>query len=268
MSEKPQRGERAEGEAGPDLESRSASLISLLSDKVVGQMSALEVIIPSIQLHRSGLAPEGRPVGVFLLLGPTRTGKTRTVEALAEVLHRDAKKVVRIDCGEFQKEHEMGKLIGAPPGYVGHADSRPRFTQETLVEVMSPGCELALVLFDEIEKASSALVQLLLLRSPRVARSRKWLGSPRPDPFDDVARSLGCQARNRARSCRPCPCRGYARSRPPSPSRTTRSSVPTLEPLRRTAHRRTSASASRTNLRARSRTRSSRAGARHSRRRS
>ena len=162
MSEQPQRGEPAEEKAGPDLESRSASLISLLSDKVVGQMSALEVIIPSIQLHRSGLAPEGRPVGVFLLLGPTGTGKTRTVEAVAEVLHGDAKKVVRIDCGEFQKEHEMAKLIGAPPGYVGHADSRPRFTQETLVEVMSPGCELALVLFDEIEKASSALVQLLL----------------------------------------------------------------------------------------------------------
>jgi len=94
MSEKPQRGKPAEEEAGPDLESRSASLISLLSDKVVGQIPALEVIIPSIQLHRSGLAPEGRPVGIFLLLGPTGTGKTRTVEAVAEVLHGDAKKVV------------------------------------------------------------------------------------------------------------------------------------------------------------------------------
>lgn len=162
MSEKPQRVESEEEEVSSGRRFRSDSLIALLSDKVVGQMPALEVIIPSIQVHRSGLAPEGRPVGIFLLLGPTGTGKTKTVEAVAEVLHGDAKKVVRIDCGEFQKEHEMAKLIGAPPGYVGHADSKPRFTQETLAEVMSPGCNLALVLFDEIEKASSALVQLLL----------------------------------------------------------------------------------------------------------
>jgi ATP-dependent Clp protease ATP-binding subunit ClpA/ActR/RegA family two-component response regulator len=162
MSEKPQRVESEEEEVSSGRRFRSDSLIALLSDKVVGQMSALEVIIPSIQVHRSGLAPEGRPVGIFLLLGPTGTGKTKTVEEVAEVLHGDAKKVVRIDCGEFQKEHEMAKLIGAPPGYVGHADSKPRFTQETLAEVMSPGCNLALVLFDEIEKASSALVQLLL----------------------------------------------------------------------------------------------------------
>ena len=141
---------------------RTDELIGLLSSRVVGQAHALEHIVPSIQLHRSGLAPEGRPVGVFLLLGPTGTGKTRTVEALAEVLHGDARSVVKIDCGEFQSEHEVAKLIGAPPGYVGHAQTEPRLNQIVLDDVASAGCDLSLVLFDEIEKAAPSLSQLLL----------------------------------------------------------------------------------------------------------
>jgi ATP-dependent Clp protease ATP-binding subunit ClpA/ActR/RegA family two-component response regulator len=141
---------------------RTDELIGLLSSRVVGQAHALEHIVPSIQLHRSGLAPEGRPVGVFLLLGPTGTGKTRTVEALAEVLHGDARNVVKIDCGEFQSEHEVAKLIGAPPGYVGHAQTEPRLNQLVLDEMASDECDLTLVLFDEIEKAAPSLAQLLL----------------------------------------------------------------------------------------------------------
>ena len=94
MSQNARGEEHTADQATSDSQARGDSLISLLSDKVVGQIPALEVIIPSIQLHRSGLAPEGRPVGIFLLLGPTGTGKTRTVEAVAEVLHGDAKKVV------------------------------------------------------------------------------------------------------------------------------------------------------------------------------
>ncbi len=142
--------------------SRTDELIGLLSSKVVGQAHALEHIVPSIQLHQSGLAPEGRPVGVFLLLGPTGTGKTRTVEALAEVLHGDVRRIVQIDCGEFQHEHEVAKLIGAPPGYVGHAQTEPRLTQETLDSSASDRSDLTLVLFDEIEKAAPSLAQLLL----------------------------------------------------------------------------------------------------------
>ena len=141
---------------------RTDELIGLLSSRVVGQAHALEHIVPSIQLHRSGLAPEGRPVGVFLLLGPTGTGKTRTVEALAEVLHGDARSVVKIDCGEFQSEHEVAKLIGAPPGYVGHAQTEPRLNQIVLDDTTSAGCDLSIVLFDEIEKAAPSLSQLLL----------------------------------------------------------------------------------------------------------
>ncbi len=150
-------------EESPDGPRREANvLLTHLSDRVVGQPTALEAIVPSLQLHLSGLAPEGRPVGVFLLLGPTGTGKTRTVEAIADVLHGDLHRLVRIDCGEFQGDHEVAKLIGAPPGYVGHADTKPRLTQDSLAEVTSPSSDLALVLFDEIEKAAPALMQLLL----------------------------------------------------------------------------------------------------------
>jgi ATP-dependent Clp protease ATP-binding subunit ClpA/CheY-like chemotaxis protein len=133
-----------------------------LASKIVGQPTALETIVPSIHLHASGLAPEGRPVGVFLLLGPTGTGKTRTVEAIAEVIHGRASAILRIDCGEFQSDHEIAKLIGAPPGYVGHVDSKPRLSNEALDEVRSADCDLALVLFDEIEKAAPAMYPLLL----------------------------------------------------------------------------------------------------------
>lgn len=129
---------------------------------VVGQPSALDTILPSIHLHRSGLAPEGRPVGTFLLLGPTGTGKTRTVEAIAEVLHGTPRAVLRVDCGEFQSDHEIAKLIGAPPGYVGHFDSEPRLSGAKVDDVRSDDCDLALVLFDEIEKAAPAMSPLLL----------------------------------------------------------------------------------------------------------
>src|SRR5579883_573893 len=132
-------------------------LTSILSQKVVGQPAATKVIIPYIQMFQAGLAPEGRPVGVFLLLGPTGTGKTKTVEALAEVLHGSEKNVLKVDCGEFQMEHEVAKLIGAPPGYLGH-----RETQQKLNAVTSEKCSLSLVLFDEIEKAAPSMTRLLL----------------------------------------------------------------------------------------------------------
>src|SRR5579872_1287968 len=84
----------------------------LLSQKLIGQHGAIEAIVPCVEMYRSRLAPEGRPAGIFLLLGPTGTGKTRTVEALAEALHGSSKKHLRIDCGEFQMEHEVAKLVG------------------------------------------------------------------------------------------------------------------------------------------------------------
>src|SRR5580693_4616062 len=140
----------------------SPDLTSILSSKVVGQPNVINVIVPYIEMFQAGLAPENRPVGVFLLLGPTGTGKTRTVEALAETLHGSSRNILKIDCGEFQMEHEVAKLIGAPPGYLGHRETQPMLSQQKLTSVTTDNCGLALVLFDEIEKAAPSLTRLLL----------------------------------------------------------------------------------------------------------
>ncbi len=138
------------------------SLLDQLLGRVIGQTHAMTEIVPYVQMYRAGLAPEGRPAGVFLLLGPTGTGKTRTVEALADVLHGTEKHVLRIDCGEFQMEHEVAKLIGAPPGYLGHRETPPMLTQQKLGAVTSESSNLSLILFDEIEKAAPSVTRLLL----------------------------------------------------------------------------------------------------------
>ncbi|HEX4167290.1 MAG TPA: AAA family ATPase [Bryobacteraceae bacterium] len=137
-------------------------LVARLSDLLVGQPEAIETIIPYVQMHQAGLSPEGRPVGVVLLLGPTGTGKTRTVEALAEVLHGSSKNLLKVDCGEFQMEHEVAKLIGAPPGYLGHRETQPMLNQAKVNSVASEHNEISLILFDEIEKAAASMNRLLL----------------------------------------------------------------------------------------------------------
>lgn len=137
-------------------------LSSILSSKVVGQPNVIDAIVPYVEMFQAGLSPENRPVGVFLLLGPTGTGKTRTVEALAEAIHGSAKNLLKIDCGEFQMEHEVAKLIGAPPGYLGHRETQPMLSQQKLTAVTSDRSPLSLVLFDEIEKAAPSLTRLLL----------------------------------------------------------------------------------------------------------
>src|SRR3984957_13004640 len=158
--------DRIKNPAGPrvrkPLPEPAEDLTAILSAKVVGQPNVINVIVPYIEMFQAGLAPENRPVGVFLLLGPTGTGKTRTVEALAEALHGSARNVLKIDCGEFQMEHEVAKLIGAPPGYLGHRETQPMLSQQKLTGVTSDKCGLSLVLFDEIEKAAPSLTRLLL----------------------------------------------------------------------------------------------------------
>lgn len=157
-----QRSTQSSGRARKQTSHLVEDLTAVLSQKVVGQPAATKVIVPYIQMFQAGLAPEGRPVGVFLLLGPTGTGKTKTVEALAEVLHGSEKNILKIDCGEFQMEHEVAKLIGAPPGYLGHRETQPVLTQQKLNAVTSEKCSLSLVLFDEIEKAAPSMTRLLL----------------------------------------------------------------------------------------------------------
>ena len=133
-----------------------------LRQRVVGQDRAIRRLARVYQVHRAGLSVPGRPVVNLLFLGPTGSGKTRLVEASAEVLFGDARAVVKVDCAEFQHSHEIAKLIGSPPGYLGHRETQPLITQEILDQYHNEKLKLSLVLFDEIEKASDALWQLLL----------------------------------------------------------------------------------------------------------
>ncbi len=129
---------------------------------IVGQDEAIQQIVNIYQMHLTGMSPTGRPIGNFLFLGPTGSGKTRIVEATAEALMRNPRAVIKIDCAEFQHSHEIAKLIGSPPGYLGHRETHPLLSQEVLNQYHSDTCKLSFVLFDEIEKASDALWNLLL----------------------------------------------------------------------------------------------------------
>jgi ATP-dependent Clp protease ATP-binding subunit ClpA len=133
-----------------------------LRSKIVGQEEGVQALVDLYQVFRAGLNSPGRPVGNLLFLGPTGSGKTRIVEAAAEILFGDARAVIKVDCAEFQHSHEIAKLIGSPPGYLGHRETHPLITQETLTASHTDNLKLSFLLFDEIEKASDALWQLLL----------------------------------------------------------------------------------------------------------
>lgn len=143
---------------GKDAESLERTLLKL----VIGQDEAVEQIVNIYQMHITGLSAPGRPIGNFLFLGPTGSGKTRTVEATAEALLRNPRAVIKIDCAEFQHSHEIAKLIGSPPGYLGHRETHPLLSQEVLNQHHTDRVKLSFVLFDEIEKASDSLWNLLL----------------------------------------------------------------------------------------------------------
>src|SRR3984893_8671746 len=129
---------------------------------VVGQDEAIHEIVRTYQTYLAGLSPVGRPIGNFLFLGPTGSGKTRAVEATAEAIVGNSRAVIKIDCGEFQHSHEIAKLIGSPPGYLGHRETHALLSQEALNQYHTEELKLSLGLFDEIEKASDALWNLLL----------------------------------------------------------------------------------------------------------
>jgi len=142
----------------PQLQEFEAALRS----RIVGQDEAIEAVVAVYQVFCAGLNAPGRPIGNLLFLGPTGSGKTRIVEAAAEILFGEKKAVVKIDCAEFQHSHEIAKLIGSPPGYLGHRDTHPLITEESLSQYHTDRLKLSFLLFDEIEKASDALWQLLL----------------------------------------------------------------------------------------------------------
>ena len=133
-----------------------------LRAKIVGQAEGVQAVVDLYQVFCAGLNSAGRPVGNLLFLGPTGSGKTRIIEAAAEILFGDARSVIKVDCAEFQHSHEIAKLIGSPPGYLGHRETHPLITQEALAASHTDKLKLSFLLFDEIEKASDALWQLLL----------------------------------------------------------------------------------------------------------
>src|SRR5438552_12978588 len=140
----------------------ATQLESGLRRLIVGQDEAIEQIVNIYQMYLTGMTPPSRPIGNFLFLGPTGSGKTRIVEATAEALLKNPRAVIKIDCAEFQHSHEIAKLIGSPPGYLGHRETHPLLSQEVLNQYHTDTLKLSFVLFDEIEKASDALWNLLL----------------------------------------------------------------------------------------------------------
>src|SRR2546428_10425490 len=147
----------------PEQRSReSQEFEAALRQKIVGQDEGVQSLVDLYQVFCAGLNSPGRPVGNLLFLGPTGSGKTRIVEAAAEILFHDPRAVIKVDCAEFQHSHEIAKLIGSPPGYLGHRETHPLITQEALGQYHRDDLKLSFLLFDEIEKASDALWQLLV----------------------------------------------------------------------------------------------------------
>src|SRR3984957_13088728 len=147
----------------PTLRSvESQEFEAALRHKIVGQEEAVRAVVDLYQVYCAEMCSVGRPVGNLLFLGPTGSGKTRIVEASAEILFGDPRAIIKVDCAEFQHSHEIAKLIGSPPGYLGHRETHPLITQEELSKHHTDKMKLSFLLFDEIEKASDALWQLLL----------------------------------------------------------------------------------------------------------
>lgn len=135
--------------------------LTRLRERIIGQ-DCVAKITPYLDMVDASLNPPGRPAGIFMLLGPTGTGKTRTVEAVAEILHGSDRHLLRIDCGEYQMEHEVAKLVGAPPGYLGHKETQAVLSQQRLESICSEYSRISVVLFDEIEKAAPSMQRILL----------------------------------------------------------------------------------------------------------
>src|SRR6266853_469115 len=147
----------------PTLRSvESQEFQAALKSKVVGQEEGVRALVDLYQVYCAGMSSTGRPVGNLLFLGPTGSGKTRIVEAAAEILFGDSRAVITVDCAEFQHSHEIAKLIGSPPGYLGHRETHPLITQEALKQYHTESLKISILVFDEIEKAADALWQLLL----------------------------------------------------------------------------------------------------------
>jgi ATP-dependent Clp protease ATP-binding subunit ClpB len=146
----------------------STRLALAFSKLIVGQDKAVAALTNLVDKYNSGMYDRTKPIGSFLELGPTGTGKTRVAEAFVEGLGGDpSRNLMRIDCAEFQHSHEIARLIGSPPGYLGHRETHPYFTNASVsgARCDKNGKEImpfTVILWDEIEKASDSLWSLLL----------------------------------------------------------------------------------------------------------
>ena len=146
------------GRRNPEVEGFAAKLRS----KIVGQDEAVSQLVDVYETVLAGLTIPGRPIANLLFLGPTGSGKTRIIEAAAEILCGSPDSFVKIDCGEFQHSHEIAKLIGSPPGYLGHRETPAVLNQGAIDRFHTDSLKLTFILFDEIEKASPSMWQMLL----------------------------------------------------------------------------------------------------------
>ena len=147
----------------PTMTGHDAEALELgLRSRVIGQEEAIHQVVDMYQTYLSGMSSPRRPIANLMFLGPTGSGKTRLVEALAECLLKDSQAIVKIDCAEFQHSHEIAKLIGSPPGYLGHRETSPLLSQEALDRHHTEKVKMSILLFDEVEKASDAVWKLML----------------------------------------------------------------------------------------------------------
>jgi ATP-dependent Clp protease ATP-binding subunit ClpA len=133
-----------------------------LKNHIVGQDDAITALADIYQMYKAKMNSPGRPVGSFLFLGPTGVGKTALCEVLAKILFGTEKAIIKVNCAEFQHSHEIAKIIGSPPGYLGHRETGSFLNEKRLTEYCTKDNPLSILLFDEIEKSSDALWQLLL----------------------------------------------------------------------------------------------------------
>lgn len=134
---------------------RTDELREALRKEIIGQEKAVDVVVRSVVIAEMGICDPNRPEGTFLFLGPTGTGKSQIGRSIAKIIHGSEKEAISINCTEFKNPHDVAKLTGAPPGYVGH-DQPPFLTPEKLTK------KHTVVIFEELEKADRAMFDLLL----------------------------------------------------------------------------------------------------------
>jgi len=205
-------------------------LEAALHGKIIGQEEAIGGIVEAYQTYLAGMSSPGRPIANFLFLGPTGTGKTRLVEATAESLAGDPRAVVKIDCAEFQHSHEIAKLIGSPPGYLGHRETHAALSQEVLDRYQTDQMQLSFVLFDEIEKASDALWNLLLGILDKAVLT---LGDNRQVDFSRSMIFMTSNLGAREMAALASPRLGFAAAQAPAPDVNTRMAHAGVEAARR-----------------------------------